>query len=86
MVLLVFLIAQSGCATFSTLNDTRLPLAQRTFIYSGTRLDWAALAENDVALRRFNVAPPSYPILDIPLSFALDTAFLPLALCAEIFH
>jgi uncharacterized protein YceK len=75
----------SGCATFKTL-DAHLPLDQRLFIYSGTRLDWAALAKNDVALRKFKVAPPHYPLVDLPLSLALDSMFLPLAVCAEIFH
>ncbi|MGZ8918898.1 MAG: YceK/YidQ family lipoprotein [Methylobacter sp.] len=56
------------------------------FIYSGTRLDWAALVKNDVALRKFKAEPPCYPLVDLPLSFALDTLFLPLAVCAEIFH
>ena len=56
------------------------------FIYSGTRLDLAASAKNDVALRKFKVEPPAYPLVDLPLSFALDTIFLPLAVCAEIFH
>ena len=74
-----------GCATFKTL-DTNLPLEERLFIYSGTRLDWAALAKNDAALRKFKVAPPRYPLVDLPLSFALDSIFLPLAICAEIFH
>ncbi len=36
------IITQSGCATFKSL-DADVPLAQRVFIYSGTRLDWAAL-------------------------------------------
>ncbi|MGZ5052534.1 MAG: YceK/YidQ family lipoprotein [Methylobacter sp.] len=76
----------SGCATFSTLNDTELPLPERTFIYSGTRLDWAALSQNKAALNKFDVAPPAYPLLDLPLSFALDSLFLPLSICAEIFH
>lgn len=80
------IISLSGCATFTTLNDTELPLPERTFIYSGTRLDWAALTDNEVALNKFDVAPPSYPLLDIPLSFALDSLFLPLSVCAEIFH
>ena len=81
----ICIIGLSGCATFKTL-DARLPLDQRMFIYSGTRLDWAALAKNDVALRKFKVAPPRYPLVDLPLSFALDSIFLPLAVCAEIFH
>jgi uncharacterized protein YceK len=78
-------MGMSGCATFKTL-DVRLPLTQRMFIYSGTRLDWAALAKNDVALRKFKIAPPRYPLIDLPLSFALDSMFLPLTVCAEILH
>jgi uncharacterized protein YceK len=78
-------IGLSGCATFKTL-DAPLPLAQRMFIYSGTRLDWTALAKNDAALRKFKVTPPRYPLIDLPLSFALDSIFLPLTVCAEIFH
>ena len=79
------MIGLSGCATFKTL-DTHLPLDQRLFVYSGTQLDWAAIAKNDAALSKFKIAPPHYPLADLPLSFALDTLFLPLALCAEIFH
>ena len=81
----ICIIGLSGCATFKTL-EADLPLAQRMFIYSGTRLDWAALAKNDAALRKFKVEPPRYPLVDLPLSFALDSMFLPLAVCAEIFH
>ena len=81
----ICIIGLSGCATFKTL-DADFPLDQRLFIYSGTRLDCAALAENDVALRKFKVAPPRYPLVDLPLSFALDSIFLPLAVLAEIFH
>ncbi len=78
-------IGLSGCATFKSL-DAEVPLAQRIFIYSGTRLDWAALENNDVALRKFNTVPPSLPLVDLPFSFAFDSLFLPLAISAEIFH
>jgi uncharacterized protein YceK len=81
----VCIISFSGCATFRTL-DTDLPLNERMFVYSGTRLDWSALANNQVALKKIKVTPPRYPLVDLPLSFALDTFFLPLAVCAEIFH
>jgi len=81
----IFIIGLSGCATFKTL-DADFPLDERLFIYSGTRLDWAALAKNDAALRKFKVVPPRYPLVDLPLSFALDSIFLPLAVLAEIFH
>ncbi|MEQ1530596.1 MAG: YceK/YidQ family lipoprotein [Methylococcales bacterium] len=79
------LIHLSGCATFTTL-DAQLPLYQKVFIFSGTRLDWAALSENDVAIRKFKVTPPRYPILDLPFSFAADSVFLPATVYAEIFH
>jgi uncharacterized protein YceK len=81
----VCIIGLSGCATFKTL-DAPIPLDQRMFIYSGTRLDWAASVKNDVALMKFKVASPRYPLVDLPLSFALDSIFLPVAVCAEIFH
>lgn len=81
----ICILGLSGCATFKSLN-TDIPLYQRIFIYSGTRLDWAALEHNDVAIRKINTTPPSYPFLDLPLSFALDSLLLPLAVSAEIFH
>jgi len=81
----IYLAGLPGCATFKTL-DTDLSLDQRLFVYSGTRLDCAAIAENDVALRKFKVTPPRYPLVDLPLSFALDSLFLPLSMLAEIFR
>ena len=81
----VCIVGVSGCATFKTL-DTDLPLNQRMFVYSGTRLDWSAITHNEVALSKMKVPPPQYPAIDLPLSFALDTFFLPLTLGAEIFH
>jgi len=83
---MVSTIALSGCATLKTLDDSQLPLNQRIFIYSGSRLDWAALTVNPIALRKFSVAPPDYPLADLPLSFALDSLFLPLTIWTEIFH
>ncbi len=79
------MMALSGCATFKSL-DADVPLVQHIFIYSGTRLDWAALANNKVAIREFYATPPSYPLVDLLFSFALDSLFLPLAISAEIFH
>lgn len=77
----------SGCATFKSLGvDAPLPLYERIFIYSGTRLDWAAIAKNDADLSKLKATPPCYPLVDLPLSFALDSIFLPLTVSAEIFH
>ena len=78
-------VALSGCASFKMLN-ARMPLAQRVYIYSGTRLDWAALNDNDAALTKYKVTPPPYPLVDIPFSLSFDTLFLPLAICAEFFN
>jgi len=81
----ICLMGLSGCATFKTL-DTDLPLNERLFVYSGTRLDWAAVTGDEIALKKYKIEPPEYPLVDLPLSFALDSMFLPLAVCAEIFH
>jgi uncharacterized protein YceK len=81
----VCIIALSGCATFKTL-DTDLPLNQRMFVYSGTRLDWSALTKNQAALKKIKVPPPHYPLVDLPLSFALDSIFFPLAMFTEFFQ
>lgn len=82
---MITLMALPGCATFKTLN-AEVPLFERIFIYSGTRLNWAAITQNEMATRKFKTAPPSYPLLDLPFSLGLDTVFLPLAINAEIFH
>ena len=58
----------SGCATFKSLDvAAHLPLYERIFIYSGTRLDWAAIAKNDAALSKLKATPPCYPLVDLPL-------------------
>jgi hypothetical protein len=40
----ICIISLSGYATFKTL-DSELPLNQRMFVYSGTRLDWSAITK-----------------------------------------
>ncbi|AMK75934.1 hypothetical protein A1342_03695 [Methylomonas methanica] len=80
-----FIIGLTGCATFKSLN-AEVPLYERVFMYSGTRLDWAALESDNVTIRKFKAEPPGYPLVDLPFSFALDSLFFPLAVSAEIFH
>jgi len=82
---LICLVGLSACATFNALNS-ELPLNRRMFIYSGTRLDWYAITNNEVALKRIKVTPPCEPLLDLPFSFALDSILLPRSIYAEIFH
>jgi uncharacterized protein YceK len=81
----ICIIGLSGCATFKSLNAD-VPLYERVFVYSGTRLDWAALKNDTATIRKFKTEPPSYPLVDLPFSFAMDSVFLPLAISAEIFH
>ena len=77
----------SSCTTFKSFDvDAHLPLYERILIYSGTRLDWSAIAKNDADLSKLKATPPCYPFVDLPLSFALDSIFLPLTVSAEIFH
>jgi uncharacterized protein YceK len=81
----ICIIGLTGCATFKSLN-AEVPLYERVFVYSGTRLNWAALENDNATIRKFKTEPPSYPLVDLPLSFAMDSVFLPLAISAEIFH
>ena len=77
----------SGCATFKSINvAAHLPLYERILIYSGTRLDWAAITKNDAVISKLKATPPSYPLVDLPFSLALDSILLPLSVSAEIFH
>lgn len=41
-------------------------------VMSGARLDLASLREDAVITERFGVAPPNYPLLDLPSSAVLD--------------
>lgn len=78
-------LSLTGCATFSAL-EAPVPLYESIYIYSGTRLDWAAISQNEVVLKKFRVDPPRYPWVDLPFSFTLDTLLLPVSIYAEIFH
>lgn len=75
----------SSCATIKSL-DAQLPVFEKSYLYSGTRLDWAGITENTVRINKFKVRPPYCPGCDLPFSFALDSLLLPLTLSAEIFH
>ena len=67
----------NGCASFDTISAAR-PGSPK--IYSGTRLDYHAAQGDKYAVEKFRVLPPAQPLLDMPLSFLLDTIALPLTL------
>jgi uncharacterized protein YceK len=71
-----------GCATATSMESTEhgTPL-----VYCGTRLDLAAVANDERGLQQFRTLPPAIPWLDLPFSLLADTAILPLALGAAGF-
>jgi uncharacterized protein YceK len=48
-------------------------------VYSGIRLNLAAIADDESGLRQFKTSPPAYPWLDLPFSLVADTFILPLS-------
>jgi uncharacterized protein YceK len=76
---LVWLVAAfwvGGCATVTSIDSAEhgTPL-----VYSGTRLDLAAVADDESGLRKFKTVPPASPWLDLPFSLIADTFILPLS-------
>lgn len=64
----------SACATARTLPQVS---ERSSWMYSGTRLNVAALSGDQVALSDYwarGIDPPAYPGLDLPLSLMADTA------------
>jgi len=76
LVWLVMALWVSGCATVASIDSAEhgTPL-----VYSGTRLDLAAIANDESGLRQFKTMPPAYPWLDLPFSLAADTLIFPLS-------
>jgi len=70
-------LTSSGCATYRTINDAQINSPK---IFSGTRLNLHAINKNHVALKKFKVEPPKYPLLDLPGSFVLDIVISPLTM------
>lgn len=67
----------TGCATYKTISVAKYGSSSPR-IYSGTRLNIHAVLDNRYALKKFDVTPSEYPVLDLPASFALDTLLLPM--------
>lgn len=69
------LLLTAGCSTFETISHSKQGSPK---FFSGTRLNLCALTGNQLAMRKFPVDPPSYPLLDLPASFVLDLYLSPL--------
>lgn len=75
--MLIFMLITTSCATLTTASHfTR----ESPKIYSGTRLDIHAGANDEDILRvyrdKYGVEPPAYPKLDLPFSLLFDTIIL----------
>lgn len=75
-----------ACATARTAarDEAALPL-----VYSGTRLNIAAIRGDDEALERFTyygVQAPEHPVLDLPLSLVADTGVLALIVAGTAYR
>ena len=73
---LVMTLWVSGCATVTSIDSAEhgTPL-----VYSGTRLNMSAIADDESGLRKFKTPPPAYPWLDLPFSLVADTFMSPLS-------
>lgn len=78
------LFSVGGCATSSTLSQ---PVHERKpLIMSGSRLDVASLLNEPDLKAKFGVAPPDYPLLDLPFSVFFDLMALGYTLPAALFY
>ncbi len=75
VLVVLSLFNTAGCATYKTIDNSK---AGSPIFFSGTRLDIHAINNNTAALKKFDVAPPEYPLLDLPASFAFDLFLSPL--------
>ena len=78
-VVALLLSFSTGCATYRTISKAEQGSPK---VFSGTRLDLGAIQGDEIALRKFKVDPPKYPLVDLPFSIGFDAAILPLTVRA----
>lgn len=76
-------LSTTGCATYTTISAADTRTAK---VFSGTRLDAIAIAGGAPHTEKFKVPPPVSPVLDIPFSFVLDVAILPLTFSVALYE
>ena len=82
-VLIMLAAATTGCATYSTISAA-VPGSQ--MVFSGTRLDLDVIGGNEIGVRKSKVAPPAYPLIDLPFSLLLDALIFPLTFSAATYE
>ena len=76
LILVALAFGLDGCATIRTMPSLATP--EHPKIYSGARLDFNAITNNEWALKKFKAGPPEHPLIDFPFSVVLDTVILPI--------
>ena len=61
-----------GCASVRSLTDYK---PGDPVFFAGSRLDAAAIRNDQLALKKFTAQPPRYPMLDLPFSVVADLFF-----------
>ena len=79
----LLLSGTTGCATYRTVSQSESDSAK---VLSGTRLNLRTLAGESSPTKRFKAPAPAYPLLDLPFSFVLDVAILPLTLSVALYE
>lgn len=77
LIIMLFCFGTSGCATFRTADNAHVGSPK---IYGGTRVNIAALKNDESALLKYSgygIDAPAYPAVDLPFSLVGDTLFLP---------
>jgi len=74
---------QTGCSTYRTISEADTETVK---IFSGTRLDIIAIQEDKLPTKQFKSKPPTYPLLDLPFSFAFDILLLPLTTTSALYY
>src|SRR5258708_27599798 len=75
LAVIILSMASTGCATYRTISEAA-PGSPKVF--SGTRLDINDIRDDEDGIRKFRVAPPPYPMVDLPFSLLLDAFIIPL--------
>ena len=81
---LTTMLLVGGCATTSTLSQ---PAHERKpVVMSGSRLNIASLGNVSDIRTKYGVAPPEYPLLDLPFSVFLDLLALGYSVPVALFY
>lgn len=84
LTIFALMLFTSGCATTSTLSQ---PAHERKpVVMSGSRLNLASIRNEPDLQIKYGVAPPDYPLLDLPFSVFLDFIALGYTVPVALFY